>query len=469
METILEEIVESRRKQLESQKQSLSLSSIQDSLQPSDRDLAGALKSPRPAFILECKKASPSQGLIRDNFDLADIADVYGRHASAISVLTESEYFQGSLKNLDIVRQRVSQPLLCKDFFVDPYQVYQARHFGADAILLILAILDDDTWRQLFELARSMEMDAITEVSNREEQQRAIKLGAPIVGINNRNLRDMSINLDTTRQLADALPEGTLVISESGYHTNQQIRSMNDVAHGFLVGSSLMKEPDLERAVKSLILGDHKVCGLTRNEDARAADQAGAVYGGVIFAEDSPRRVSIDDVDSIFEDCRLQRIGVFQNQSLEEVAKTVLAAHLDGVQLHGDESPQYVRDLRGRIGEGVAIWKALTVDQLTEHTDSFLDASADRLVVDNQEAGLSGGTGRPFDWSRLPAGHRQSIIVAGGIGPDNVIDALRLGCHGVDMNSGLEDAPGIKSAEKIKKAFRRIRNYQVQTGDVWQN
>lgn len=469
METILDEIVESRRHQLESQKQSLSLSSIQDSLQPSDRDFAGAVKSPRPAFILECKKASPSQGLIRADFDLAAIADVYGRHASAISVLTESEYFQGSLENLRIVRRRVSQPLLCKDFFVDHYQVYQARHFGADAILLILAILDDDTWRQLFELARSLEMDAITEVSNREEQQRAIELGAPIIGINNRNLRDMSINLETTRQLANDLPEGTLVISESGYYTNQQIRSMSDVAHGFLVGSSLMKETNLERAVKSLILGDHKICGLTRNEDAAIADRAGAVYGGVIFAADSPRRVSIKDVDSIFEGCRLQRIGVFQNQSLEEVAKLVHAAHLDGVQLHGDESPQYVRDLRGRIGQSVEIWKALTVDQLAEHADSFLGASVQRLVVDNQEVGQRGGTGRPFDWSRLPDGHSQSIIVAGGIGPDNVVEALQLGCHGVDMNSGLEHAPGIKSAEKIKQAFRRIRNYQIQTGDAWQN
>ncbi len=459
MATILDEIVEYRRGQLVSQKQALSLESIQDSLQKSDRDFAAALKSPSPAFILECKKASPSQGLIRDNFDLTEIAYIYGRHASAISVLTESEYFQGSLENLGIVRQRASQPLLCKDFFVDPYQVWQARYFGADAILLILAILDDATWKQLFELARSLNMDAITEVSNQQEQQRAITMGAPIVGINNRNLRDMSIDLDTTRRLAGDLPGDTLVISESGYHTNQQVRSMSGIADGFLIGSSLMKEQNLERAVKSIILGEHKVCGLTRNQDARGVDRAGAVYGGVILAENSPRRVAIEDVNQIFKDCNLQRVGVVQDQTIDRVVEFVQAGKLDGVQLHGDETPRFAGDLRDQLGPGVEIWKAFAVEQLESGADAFLQAGVDRLVVDNQESGVRGGTGKPFDWSQLPQAHRQSMIVAGGIGPENVVDALQLGCRGVDMNSGLEESTGIKSAAKIEAAFRNIRNY----------
>ena len=185
------------------------------------------------AFILECKKASPSKGLIRQDFDLDAIAGVYKGHASAISVLTDEKYFQGNFDFLPVVRRQVTQPVLCKDFMIDPYQVYLARHYQADAILLMLSVLDDATYRELAALADSLQLGVLTEVSNEDELERAIALNAKVVGINNRNLRDLSIDLDRTKQLAPKLPEGTIVISESGIYTHQQVRDLAAYANGF--------------------------------------------------------------------------------------------------------------------------------------------------------------------------------------------------------------------------------------------
>lgn len=462
--TILDEIVVCKRSRLDNQKESMSLSSLKNNVKKSDRDFAGALRHPSPAFILECKKASPSQGVIRPDFDLVSIAGTYGKFASAISVLTEADHFHGSLANLGIVRSNAPQPLLAKDFFVEPYQVYQARHFGADAILLILAILDDRQWNELFQLAQSLEMDVITEVSNREEQQRAISLQAPIVGINNRNLRDMSIDLNTTTELSAELPEDTLVISESGFYTHRQVRSMAAYANGFLIGSSLMRQQNLAAAVKRVIYGECKVCGLTRNEDAIAVDDAGAVYGGVIFADSSPRRVTPDRVEGIFEGTDLIRVGVFQDHTPEQIADTVSRCRLDVIQLHGDEQPPLIRQLTSELGDGYQYWKAIAVHQMQEVSDLWIDAGVERLVVDNHAGSQRGGTGETFDWALLPGEHRDRVIIAGGIGPDNVGDAVATGCSGVDMNSQLEDGPGVKMASKIQQAFERIRSYHGNNG-----
>jgi indole-3-glycerol phosphate synthase/phosphoribosylanthranilate isomerase len=457
--TILDEIVQSRRNHLRELKRSLSLADLESRLQPADRDFAAALRDPQPGFILECKKASPSRGVIRADFDLPAIARSYGPFASAISVLTEPKYFQGSADYLGTVRQLVNQPLLCKDFIVDPWQVLHARHCGADAVLLILAILDDPQWKQLADLAGRWNMAVLTEVSNVAERDRAVSLGAAIVGINNRNLRDMSINLDTTRQLASGLPPQTQVISESGYYTNQQVRAMSDCADGFLIGSSLMGQPRLSRAVRRLIFGDCKVCGLTRNQDAVASDLAGATYGGVIFSRRSPRFVEPDEALAVFQDTGLLRTGVFQNQSPEQIIQVASACRLDVIQLHGDETPQTVGELLSGANNGYEVWKAMSVEQWRAEADAWLAAGVSKVVVDHQTGRLKGGTGQPFDWSRLPQQHRDRIIVAGGIGPDNAASAMQLGCAGLDMNSGLETSAGIKSPEKIRQAFQAIRSY----------
>ncbi|MGL4746799.1 MAG: bifunctional indole-3-glycerol-phosphate synthase TrpC/phosphoribosylanthranilate isomerase TrpF, partial [Shewanella sp.] len=176
----------------------------EDSLTPkiSDRSLFAALKATKAGYILECKKASPSKGLIRKDFDVEAIASIYTKYAAGISVLTDEQFFQGDMDYIPKVRAKVSQPILCKDFFVDEYQIKLAAHQGADAILLMLSVLDDKRYQQLASEAAKYQLDVLTEVSNEEELKRAIALNAPIIGINNRNLRDLSTDLATTEALA---------------------------------------------------------------------------------------------------------------------------------------------------------------------------------------------------------------------------------------------------------------------------
>ncbi len=458
MATILQEIVAAKQRQLIEQKQRWPLEMLQQDLPKSDRDFLGALRAVRPAFILECKKASPSKGLIRPDFDLRAIALEYSRFASAISVLTEPEYFHGSLEFLSEIRKIAPQPLLCKDFFIDRWQVFAARYFGADAILLMLSILDNEQFRSLAQLANELGMGVLTEVSNSIEQARAIRLGARIVGINNRNLRDMSIDLSTTVTLAEGLPKDVLVVSESGYDANYQLRDNSHVANGFLVGSSLMATTDLHAAVKSLIFGDHKVCGLTDVNSAKAADDAGAVYGGVIFAENSPRCVSFDEAREILDATRLVRVGVFQNQSIEFIEEAIHEVLLNVVQLHGVEDAEFAKQLVQTLPSTIRVWKALSVNQL-DMADEFFTSGIDRMVVDHQTAAAAGGTGTCFDWKQLPRRNRDKMMIAGGLNFDNVSSALDLRAAGLDFNSSLESIPGKKSPELIRELFKRIRVY----------
>lgn len=263
MQTVLAKIVADKAIWVQARKQQQPLASFQNEIVPTQRNFYDALAGTRTAFILECKKASPSKGLIREDFDPAAIASIYKHYASAISVLCDEKYFQGSFDFLPIVSQVAPQPILCKDFTIDPYQIYLARYYQADACLLMLSVLDDEQYRQLSAVAHSLNMGVLTEVSNEEELERAIALKAKVVGINNRDLRDMSIDLNRTRQLAARLGPDVTVISESGIHTYAEVRELSHFANGFLIGSALMEQADLETAVKRVLLS------LDRDLDSR--------------------------------------------------------------------------------------------------------------------------------------------------------------------------------------------------------
>lgn len=450
--TILEKIVQDKAQWVEARKAQQPLASFQNDVQPASRSFYHALQGARTVFILECKKASPSKGLIRDDFDPAAIAGVYRHYASAVSVLTDEKYFQGSFDFLPIVSAALTQPVLCKDFIIDPYQIYLARHYQADAILLMLSVLNDDEYRQLAAVAHSLKMGVLTEVSNEDELERAIALEAKVIGINNRDLRDMSIDLDRTRQLAPRLAHGVTVISESGIHNYAQVRELSHFANGFLIGSALMEEPDLAAAVRRVLLGDNKVCGLTRAEDARAAFEAGALYGGLIFAEGSPRRLEASQAQQVMAGAPLRYVGVFRNSAISDVVTLADTLRLSAVQLHGDEDRAYVAELRAALPAGVAIWKALSIISALPARDW---PHVDRYVFDNG----NGGSGERFDWSLLQDQDLSDVLLAGGLGADNCVEAARLGCAGLDFNSGVESAPGIKDASKIAAVFRTLRAY----------
>jgi indole-3-glycerol phosphate synthase len=208
-------------------------------------------------LIAEVKKASPSKGLIRPDFDPAALAQAYERaQTDCISVLTDTDYFQGSNDYLRAVRTAVSVPLLRKDFTIDLHQVYEARLIGADAILLIAAILTTAQMKEYLAAARALGMDALVEVHDREELERALQLDATLIGINNRNLHTFVTDLDTTRQLIELIPAGRTVVSESGIASPADMASLQaSGAQAVLVGEHFMRQPSVEQAVLNLMSG----------------------------------------------------------------------------------------------------------------------------------------------------------------------------------------------------------------------
>lgn len=457
-DTILGKIVDDKIEWVKARKQTQPLISFKDEIIDSDRHFYQALDKDSSVFILECKKASPSKGLIREQFDLDLIAGVYKNYASAISVLTDEKYFQGNFDYVTQVRDKVSQPVLCKDFIIDPYQIYLARHYKADAILLMLSVLDDDAYQAYRDTAHSLNMGVLTEVSNEHELVRAIALNAKVIGINNRNLRDLSIDLNRTKALAAKIPIDRIVISESGIYQHAQVKALSKYANGFLVGSSIMSQDNIDRACRRLILGDNKVCGLTAPRAAADAYQAGAVYGGLIFVEKSPRYVDMEQARLTMLGAPLLYVGVFQNEDPELIAYTVKQLSLRVVQLHGDETPKQIKTLRGLLPARCEIWKAHGVsDSLPE----FAKFNVNMHLLDTRIGNQTGGTGSAFDWSLLDncAIDKSTIMLAGGLTPENAQQAALIGCAGLDFNSGVESAPGKKDRAKLEAAFNAIASY----------
>lgn len=447
----LAEILEQKRRDVAERKALAPLEGWCDALVPSDRSLLQRLRTSETAFILECKQASPSEGRLRPGFDAVAIARTYAPFATAISVLTDGPFFGGSFEHLRAVRAAVAQPVLCKDFVVDPWQVYEARRHGADIVLLMLSVLDDDTYRACRAAADRLALDVLTEVHDEVELQRAVALDAPVIGINNRNLRTLAIDLDTSRVLAPRVPRDRFVISESGLRTHGQVRALWDQVDGFLVGSSLMKAPDLGLAVRELCFGPVKVCGLTRPEDAQAAWHCGATWGGMIFYPKSLRGVS----QGFDFGCPLRPVGVFVNETPERVAALAAEHGMAAVQLHGDEDEGYVSRLRGMLAPDTEIWLAC---RIADTLPDSVPHGVDRMVFDTASEAARGGTGRRWNWDLLrgyPSLDR--VMLSGGLTPELAAEAARAGAAGLDVNSGVEERPGIKDPALMQAFFRALR------------
>jgi indole-3-glycerol phosphate synthase len=219
------------------------------------RDFLAALRGRRPAVIAEIKKASPSKGVLASEFDAASIARLYQQGgAAALSVLTDEKHFKGSLSDLESARLAVGIPILRKDFTIDAYHVYQAAAHGADAILLIAAILSERQMRDFRELAEHYRMAALVEVHDEEELKPAIASGARMIGVNNRNLHTFEVSLETSLDLADKIPSGVTRIAESGIHSLDDVKRLSAVGfQAFLVGEHLMKSGDPVAALRALL------------------------------------------------------------------------------------------------------------------------------------------------------------------------------------------------------------------------
>ena len=256
--TVLDSIVQARRERIDELRARFGHLRAED-LERSQRSFAAALRtrsgqgrSPQPALIMECKAASPSRGTIRSDYDPASLAAQYAPYAAAVSVLTEPDRFNGSFDDLAAVREVVDVPVLCKDFIVDEVQVLAARSLGADAVLLMLSVVPDDVYRELAELAHSLGMEVLTEVSTPQEMHRASVLGAEVIGINNRDLRTLETDLARTEEMAPLAPAGVVLVGESGVGAAEDVRRLSDLVDALLVGSSLSGAPDPAEAAREL-------------------------------------------------------------------------------------------------------------------------------------------------------------------------------------------------------------------------
>ena len=255
---ILERIVEARRESVAHRKRVLPEAALRMAVEKkvaAPRDFPSALTRPGVRIIAEMKKASPSCGVIRSDFAPALLAaDLEKAGATALSVLTEEDFFSGSLVDLKEASRVTSIPILRKDFILDPWQVWETRAAGADSFLLIAAVLDDETFRALLALGRSLKMEPLVEVHTHEELDRVLSAGAQIIGVNNRDLQDFSVHLKTSLELVQAIPQDCIAVSESGLRTREDLVRLSQAGFdAFLIGERLMQQDDPGHALRALL------------------------------------------------------------------------------------------------------------------------------------------------------------------------------------------------------------------------
>lgn len=257
MTTVLDKICAEKSKHVAMMKERVPQSKLEELVlsRPPTRGFISALQQKSPALIAEVKKASPSKGVIRADFDPVEIANIYAANGAAcLSVLTDEPYFQGHDDYLVAIRAAVDLPLLRKDFMVDPYQVFEARTLGADCILLIMAALTDAQAKEMYNLATSLSMDTLFEVHDEDELARALSLSPRMVGVNNRNLKTLHVDLATGLNLAASMPDGILKVAESGIDGNDTLQTFATAGfNAFLIGESLMRHRDIAAATRAIL------------------------------------------------------------------------------------------------------------------------------------------------------------------------------------------------------------------------
>ena len=421
-------------------------------------------------FICEVKKASPSKGIIAEHFPYLDIAKEYEvAGAAAISVLTEPDFFKGDKKYLQEIASTVKIPVLRKDFIIDEYQIYQAKVWGASAILLICACLDVPTLTKFRELADSLGLSSLVEAHDEQEVQMAIDCGARIIGVNNRNLKDFTVDVQNSVRLRNLVQDDVIFVSESGLETPEDIQVLRDNNIGVaLMGETFMRSPNKIEKLAYLYGPTYytpkvKMCGISKVDTIPAVVEAKPDYMGLVFAP-SKRQVIVEQaktlVEALHKQCKEQNntvsiktVGVFVNETIDNLVTIANEVNLDVVQLHGDEDEAFIQSLKERTN--VEVWKAIQIRSAAD-AEAWIDSSADMLLFDAYHKDERGGTGDVFDWSCLDTFERP-FMLAGGIDSTNVARAIRtVRPYGIDISSGIE-TNGVKDDEKIT-AFTKIVN-----------
>ena len=476
---ILDKIIEATKIRVAQEKQVESPEAVKAAALalPSDTGFPfeAALRQQDFNFICEVKKASPSKGIIAEDFPYLDIAKEYEvAGAAAISVLTEPDFFKGDKKYLQEIASTVKIPVLRKDFIIDEYQIYQAKVWGASAILLICACLDVPTLTKFRELADSLGLSSLVEAHDEHEVQMAIDCGARIIGVNNRNLKDFTVDVQNSVRLRNLVQDDVIFVSESGLETPEDIQVLRDNNIGVaLMGETFMRSPNKVEKLAYLYGPTYytpkvKMCGISKVETIPAVVEAKPDYMGLVFAS-SKRQVTVDQAKTLVEELHKQytkrynngaeqsnndeikTVGVFVNETLDNLVSIATEANLDVVQLHGDEDEAFIQSIKER--SNVEVWKAVQIRNAAD-AEAWIDSSADMLLFDAYHKDERGGTGEVFDWSCLDEFERP-FMLAGGIDSTNVARAIRtVRPYGIDISSGIE-TKGVKDDEKIK-AFTNI-------------
>ena len=480
---ILDKIIEATKIRVAQEKQIESPESVKSAALalPSDTGFPFevALRQQDFNFICEVKKASPSKGIIAEHFPYLDIAKEYEvAGAAAISVLTEPDFFKGDKTYLQEIASTVKIPVLRKDFIIDEYQIYQAKVWGASAILLICACLDVPTLTKFRELADSLGLSSLVEAHDEHEVQMAIDCGARIIGVNNRNLKDFTVDVQNSVRLRNLVEDDVIFVSESGLETPEDIQVLRDNNIGVaLMGETFMRSPNKIEKLAYLYGSTYytpkvKMCGISKIETIPAVIEANPDYMGLVFAP-SKRQVTVDQAKSLVKELHKQygnrysrdevqcsndvvqefikTVGIFVNETLDNLVTIATEVNLDAVQLHGDEDEAFIQSLKERTN--VEVWKAVQIRSAAD-AEVWIDSSADMLLFDAYHKDERGGTGEVFDWSCLDDFERP-FMLAGGIDSTNVARAIRtVRPYGIDISSGIE-TEGVKNDEKIK-AFTNI-------------
>ena len=425
------------------------------------------------SFICECKRASPSRGLIAPDFPYLDIAKDYEQAgADAISVLTEPEWFMGNDLYLRQIADRVTIPCLRKDFTVDEYMIYQAKVLGASAVLLICAILEQEQLKAFIRITHSLGMSALVEAHDSQEIREAAEAGARIIGVNNRNLKNFTVDVSNVARLRSQVPEDILFVAESGIRTPEDVRRLRDAgADAVLVGETMMRAPDKTGMLRKLRTGEPetenssrsavkiKTCGLKSEQDIANANRLHPDYIGFILAPQFPQRYVAPEQAAELKkklDPAIQAVGVFVNQPADLIVSIAETGTIDMIQLHGEEDDDYIREIQTRTGRPVI--KAFRI-RTREDLAAAMQSTADYLLLDNGP-----GTGETFDWSLLEA-EREKItrpfFLAGGIRPGNAAEAIRrVRPYALDASSGIEK-DGRKNACLMEKLIREVRSAET--------
>ncbi|MDU7146138.1 MAG: bifunctional indole-3-glycerol-phosphate synthase TrpC/phosphoribosylanthranilate isomerase TrpF [Veillonella atypica] len=479
---ILDTIVEATKIRVAQEKQVESPEAVKAAALalPSDTGFPfeAALRQQDFNFICEVKKASPSKGIIAEHFPYLDIAKEYEvAGAAAISVLTEPDFFKGDKKYLQEIASTVKIPVLRKDFIIDEYQIYQAKVWGASAILLICACLDVPTLTKFRELADSLGLSSLVEAHDEQEVQMAIDCGARIIGVNNRNLKDFTVDVQNSVRLRNLVQDDVIFVSESGLETPEDIQVLRDNNIGVaLMGETFMRSPNKVEKLAYLYGPTYytpkvKMCGISKVETIPAVVEAKPDYMGLVFAP-SKRQVTVDQAKILVEELNrgyakkygsdtehdkndtIKTVGVFVNETIDNLVTIANEANLDAVQLHGDEDEAFIQSLKERTN--VEVWKAIQIRTAAD-TEKWIDSSADMLLFDAYHKDERGGTGEVFDWSSLDAFERP-FMLAGGIDSTNVARAIRtVRPYGIDISSGIE-TNGVKDDEKITAFIKIVKS-----------